>query len=160
VLEPIVLTAALATALLGLAVLPFVVRRRSLRDDGRDTAAGHRGRVLRGLVLVGILIGIGGPYQYFSTRWAARDSKKADQQAQQLEASVLALMNSARSAFFANAVFISGSVPQSVRIDRANVGENATTTFSGVTIGRVHRCVVVRVGATGPPASRIEKGRC
>lgn len=153
-------TAALAIVLIGLAALPFILRRRSRRDDSKDPAVAQRGRVLRGLVLLGILVIIGGPYKYFSTRWTARDSEKADLRAQELEAAVVALMNSNRSAFFANAVFIAGSVPQSVQIDRANVGEDATTTFSGVTVGRVHRCVVVRVGSTGPPASRIEKGRC
>ena len=159
-IDPIVWTAALATVLVGLAALPFILRRPSRRDNSREPAVAQRGRFLRGLVLVGILVIIGGPYSYFSARWAARDSEKADQQAQELEAAVVALMNSNRPAFFANAVFIAGSVPQSVKIDRANVGEDATTTFSGVTVGRVHRCVVVRVGSTGPPASRIEKGRC
>lgn len=158
--DPIVWTAVLAVVLIGLAVLPFILRRRSSRDDGKDPAAAQRGRVLRGLILVGVLVIIGAPYNYFSTRWATRDTEKAEQQAQELEASVVALMNSNRSAFFANAVFISGSVPQSVRIDRANVGEDTTTTFSGVTVGRVHRCGVVRVGSSGPPISRIEKNRC
>lgn len=109
---------------------------------------------------MGILVIIGGPYTYVSSRWETQDNEKADQEAQELEASVVASMNSNRSAFFANAAFISGSVPQDVQIDRANVGEDTTTTFSQVAIGRAHRCVIVRVGSTGPPVSRIEKGRC
>ena len=149
----------LVVALVGLAALPFVLRRRSA-GGLESTAATEHGRRRRGLLLLGLLIV--GPLTvgFLTSRSATRNNEDADLRARELEKSILAVATADRSLFFGNAVFINGSIKVPVQIDRASVGDNVTTTYSDVRVGRASRCVIVRVHAVDPPSSEIARRRC
>jgi len=115
----------------------------------RSTVAEGGGLLLLGLLIFSTLI-VG----FLTIRSATKDNEDADVRAQELERSILDVANADRSLFFGNAVFINGSIKVPVQIDRASVGDNLTTTYSEVRVGRASRCVIVRVHAVDPPLQR------
>ena len=148
----------LVLALIGLAALPFVLRRRP--SETVDGAAAEQGRQRRGLLLLGLFIIGTLAIGFLTTRSATRNDTEADLQAKELETSILAAAAADPSLFLGNAVFINGSIKVPLKIDRASVGDDVTTTYSEVRVGRSSRCVIVRVHAVGSPSSEITNRRC
>lgn len=153
------LGAGLVVALIGLAAMPFVLRRRSADGSGGAVTTEY-GRRSRGLLLLCILIIGTLTVGFLTSRAATSNGQDADLRAQEVERSVVAAANADRSLFFGNAVFINGSIKAPVQIDRASVGDKLTTTYSEVRVGRAYRCVIVRVYAVDPPSSEIARRRC
>lgn len=148
----------LVFALVGLAAVPFILRRRAA--EAAEEAATEHGRRRRGLLLVGLFIFGTLTVGFLTSRSATQNDEDADLRAQELETSILALATADPSPFLGNAVFINGSIKVPVKIDRASVGDAVTTTYSEVRVGRSSRCVIVRVHAADSPSSEITRRRC
>lgn len=144
-------------AFIGLVAVPFVARL-GVPQEGAPSL--DRGRRIRGLMLITILVVSSLTFGILSSRSAASDAQDADRRAKELETSIVDAANADRTLFFATAFSVNGSIAVPTQIDKADIGDNRTTTYSQVQVGRVFRCVIVHVDAFSPPQSEVLNRRC